>query len=106
VPDDKTMQPTVAAAIIPSVTSALVPQSEVKPLLLVASASSWVEVLDANGASLLRRTLSAGENVAMGGKMPLRVVLGRAAAVQVKVNGQTFDTTPFVRETVARFEVK
>jgi cytoskeleton protein RodZ len=104
--DDKTTQSAVVAANTPSLSGGSVPVPEVKPLLLLATDSSWVEVFDANGTSLLRRTLSAGENIALGGKLPLRVVLGRAAAVQVKVNGQTFDTTPFVRETVARFEVK
>jgi len=78
----------------------------VKPLLLTATATSWVEVVDGDGLVLLKKSMYGGESMAIGGKPPLQVVLGRAAAIQVRVNDQVFDTTPFVRENVARFEVK
>jgi cytoskeleton protein RodZ len=38
--------------------------------------------------------------------LPLRVVLGRAEAVEVQVHGQPFDIQPHTRSSVARFEVR
>lgn len=66
----------------------------------------WVEVVDARGDVRLRRTVGAGEKVECAGVLPLTVVLGRADAVEVEVRGKPFNFAPFVRENVARFEVK
>ncbi|MDT8991723.1 DUF4115 domain-containing protein [Curvibacter sp. APW13] len=68
--------------------------------------SVWVEVVDARGDVRLRRNVAAGEKVECAGVLPLTVVLGRADAVEVEVRGKPFNFTPFVRENVARFEVK
>lgn len=76
------------------------------PLKLIAKGNSWIEVLDGGGAVLLRRTLLQGETVTLGGKLPLSVVLGRADLVTVQVRDQVFDTSLYLKETVARFEVQ
>jgi cytoskeleton protein RodZ len=67
---------------------------------------SWVEVTDAKGAVVLRRTLAAGEVAGASGVLPLRAVVGRADATQVQVRGQALDLTAQTRDNVARFEVK
>jgi cytoskeleton protein RodZ len=74
-------------------------------LRLSASNSTWVQV---QGATRLRfeRTLQAGEAVEFTEDLPLRVVLGRAEAVEVQVHGQPFDIQPHTRSSVARFEVR
>ena len=71
-----------------------------------AKQESWVEVTDAKGAVVLRRTLGAGEVAGASGALPLAAVVGRADATQVEVRGRAFDLAPVARDNVARFEVK
>ena len=71
-----------------------------------AKGESWVEVTDAKGTVVLRRTLSAGEVAGASGVLPLAAVVGRADATQVQVRGKAFDLNAVARDNVARFEVK
>jgi cytoskeleton protein RodZ len=71
-----------------------------------ASAPSWVEVTDAKGALVLRKTLSSGELVQVGGTPPLKVVVGRADAIEVTVRGKRILLQEWSKDNVARFEVK
>ncbi|WP_162581484.1 helix-turn-helix domain-containing protein [Variovorax sp. PBS-H4] len=76
-------------------------------IVFVAREDSWVTVTDAGGKSLLRRTVQAGETVGLNGTLPLSVVVGRAAVVDVQVRGKALDLKPLTRGGgVARFEVK
>jgi cytoskeleton protein RodZ len=74
-------------------------------LKLAASAESWIEVLDANGTSLLSRMLRPGETVGVDGASPLRVKIGNAAATTVTFKGKAIDLAPS-RDNVARLELK
>lgn len=71
-----------------------------------ANSESWVEVTNASGAVLLKRLLKSGEVVDFASAPPFSVLLGRVDAAEVTVRGQPFDTAPFARNSVARFEVK
>jgi cytoskeleton protein RodZ len=71
-----------------------------------AKGQSWVEVTDAKGAVVLRRTLTAGEVVGATGVLPMTAVVGRADSTQVEVRGKPLDLQPLTRDNVARFEVK
>ncbi|MGH8805393.1 MAG: DUF4115 domain-containing protein, partial [Polaromonas sp.] len=71
-----------------------------------ARGESWVEVTDAKGTVVLRRTLSAGDVAGASGALPLTAVVGKADATQVQVRGQAFDLAAVARNNVARFEVK
>ena len=71
-----------------------------------AQGQSWVEVTDAKGTVVLRRTLAAGELAGATGALPLTAVVGRADATQVQVRGQAFDLSLVTKDNVARFEVK
>jgi cytoskeleton protein RodZ len=71
-----------------------------------ARGPSWVEVTDATGAVQLRKTLNAGESVAVSGALPLSVIVGRADAIDVQVRGQAFELRPLAKDNVARFQVK
>ena len=71
-----------------------------------AKGESWVEVTDAKGAVVLRRTLAAGDVAGASGALPLAAVVGRADATQVQVRGQAFDLSAVAKNNVARFEVK
>jgi cytoskeleton protein RodZ len=76
-------------------------------IVFVAREDSWVTVNEANGKSLLRRTVQAGETVGLTGVPPLSVVVGRASGIDVQVRGKPFDLAPLTRSGgVARFEVK
>lgn len=75
-------------------------------LRFVATGETWVQVTDAAGQVPLRRSLVAGESVAVGGALPLAVVVGRIDAVEVQVRGQVQDLRAVAKNNVARFEVK
>jgi cytoskeleton protein RodZ len=76
------------------------------PLQVVASADSWVEVVDAHGRTLLSRTVVAGESVGLDGAMPMHVKIGNAGGTHLKLRGDNVDLTPWTRDNVARLEVK
>ena len=76
------------------------------PLQVVASADSWVEVVDAHGRTLLSRTVVSGESVGLDGAMPMRIKVGNANATHLKLRGDNVDLTPWTRDNVARLEVK
>lgn len=71
-----------------------------------ATATSWVEVTNARGLVVLRKTLSAGETTQVGGATPLRVIVGRADATEVTVRGKRLELKALSKDNVARFEVK
>jgi cytoskeleton protein RodZ len=76
------------------------------PLQVVASADSWVEVVDAHGRTLLSRTVVAGESVGLDGAMPMHVKVGNASGTHLKLRGDNVDLTPWTRDNVARLELK
>lgn len=71
-----------------------------------AKGPSWVEVTDAKGAVVLRRTLAAGEVVGATGVLPMTAIVGRVDSTQVEVRGKPLNLQPLSRDNVARFEVK
>jgi len=71
-----------------------------------AKGESWIEVTDARGTVVLRRTLTAGEVAGASGVLPLAAVVGKADLTQVMVRGKAFDLNAVSRDNVARFEVK
>ncbi|MDR3453842.1 MAG: DUF4115 domain-containing protein [Rhodoferax sp.] len=71
-----------------------------------ARAASWVQVTDAKGNAVLRKTLAPAEVSEVSGALPMSVVVGRADAIQVQVKGKPFDLAPSTKNNVARFEVK
>lgn len=75
-------------------------------LTIAATGESWVEVTNGAGAVVIQRVLQAGDAVDFSSAPPYTVVLGRAEVAQVTVRGKPFDVTRFVRNNVARFEVK
>src|SRR5262249_30622671 len=76
-------------------------------VVFVARDDTWISVAEPGGKQLLHRTVKAGETVGVTGVLPLSVIVGRAAGVQVQVRGKPFDLAPLTRSGgVARFEVK
>lgn len=75
-------------------------------LQLRVTGESWVEVLDANGASLLQRMLQPGEAVGLDGTPPFKVKIGNAAVTQLSLRGRPVELAPSTRDNVARLELK
>lgn len=96
---------TVAAAPAASAPAA-VPAAAGGIIIFTAKGESWVEVTDAKGVVVLRRTLVAGEAAGASGVLPLAAVVGRVDATQVEVRGRPFDLAAVSKDNVARFEVK
>ena len=96
---------TTAAQGIDEVLAHVAPTPSI-PLQVVASADSWVEVVDAHGRTLLSRTVVAGESVGLDGAMPMRVKVGNASGTHLKLRGDNVDLTPWTRDNVARLELK
>lgn len=96
-----------AVPALPTAVSAPVAAASAQPVLVFSvQRSSWVEVIDAGGRAVLRRTLDPGEQVPVVAAPVLRVTVGNAGGVQVKVRGQDLDLKPLAQDNVARFEVK
>ena len=96
-------------AVVAAVPSPAPAASQAVPAGIVtfhAKGESWVEVTDAKGTVVLRRTLTAGEVAGASGVLPMAAVVGRADATQVQVRGKAFDLNAVARDNVARFEVK
>ena len=75
---------------------------ETQHLRIETSADTWIEVLDAAGRQLEMDLLRAGTSREYRGKAPLRVMLGRASAVEVWFNDQEVDLAAHTRGNVAR----
>ena len=74
-------------------------------LVFKARGSTWIEVTDAKGTVLLRRTLAASEAAEVLGDLPLVVVVGRADHTDVWVRGVLFSLETHTQDNVARFKV-
>ena len=70
-----------------------------------AKGETWIEVNDAKGMLLLRRTMLAGDVARASGEVPLSVVVGRADHTEVAVRGQALKLEPSP-DNVARFKVQ
>lgn len=66
---------------------------------------SWVQITDGKGVVLLNKTLVAGDAVAVPGRPPVSVVIGRSDVTDVEVRGRPFNLADVSKENVARFEV-
>ncbi|MDP1686442.1 helix-turn-helix domain-containing protein [Hydrogenophaga sp.] len=75
-------------------------------LSIAATGESWVEVVNGSGNVVTKRLMQAGDVVDFSAAPPYTVVLGKVDAARVTVRGRAFDTAPFARNNVARFEVK
>lgn len=84
--------PPVAGASAPQATAGaadgVAPAAGATQLALQFSALSWVEVSDASGRRLLQGLYPAGSTRTLSGAAPLRVILGNAPAVALRVNDQ------------------
>ena len=99
-----------AEAATPAVVgeAALAPSMPSVPgvLQLRPDEASWVEVIDANGRPLISRLVQPGESVGLDGVMPFKVKIGNANAMQAVFRGQPLELGPFIRDNIAKLELK
>lgn len=102
--------PADTAAVATTTTASVSPTMAVGTtgslLSITATGESWVEVVNGAGSVVMKRMLKTGDVIDFSTAPPYTVVLGRADAAQVTVRGKPFDTAPYARNSVARFEVK
>lgn len=98
-------QPDTPPAEPPTIAAPIAPGTET-PLVFVFRGTSWIEVKDAKGVIVLSTMGYPGATHAVGGAFPLEIVLGNAEVVTVTMRGAPFDTTPFVKQNVAKFQIK
>jgi len=72
-------------------------------LAVTVSADSWIEITDAEGQILEMDLLRGGSEKDYHGKPPFRILLGRAAAVRLSMNGEVVDLSAHTKENVAHF---
>jgi len=71
-------------------------------LRVSTSADTWVEILDADGSQLEMDLIRADESRRYDGKPPYRILIGRASAVRMQLEGEEIDLAPHTRGNVAR----
>jgi cytoskeleton protein RodZ len=71
-------------------------------ILVKTSADSWVEILDGQGAQMELDLIRAGHERSYSGFGPFQVMLGRAAAVELTLDGEPVDLAPHTSGNVAR----
>ncbi len=72
-------------------------------LSLALSDDVWVEVVDDDGSRLVFDMLRSGTRREVSGEGPFLVLLGKAGAVQVELDGRSVDHAPFENKGIARF---
>jgi cytoskeleton protein RodZ len=75
-------------------------------LSIVASADTWVEISDATGDQLELDLIRAGSNREYNGVAPFDVMIGRASAVVLEMDGNNVDLGPHTRGNVARMTLQ
>jgi cytoskeleton protein RodZ len=71
-------------------------------LLINTSADTWVEIFDARGEQMEMDLIRAGSRREYEGQAPFSVMIGRASAVELAMDGQPVDLGPFTRGNIAR----
>lgn len=77
------------------------PSSE-HSLAIRTSADTWVEISDRNGEQVEMDLMRGGSVRRYSGQPPFRVMIGRASAVELKMDDQLVDLGPHTRGNVAR----
>lgn len=98
--------PVVAEAASTATPQAAVPAAPVALLRLTTTADSWIEVIDAQGRTVLSRVVQGGEIVAIDPPPPLRLRIGNAGGTTLAFRGQAVDLGPHTRDNVARLELR
>lgn len=74
-------------------------------LVLSFSGDCWLKVVDATGKVLLEGVRKPGQQQALSGKAPFKLIVGAPKAISITFQGQAVDMKQFPVGRVARFEL-
>jgi cytoskeleton protein RodZ len=101
--------PVAAAIAAPPVVEQVQPPGPVQAaqvtVQLTFESASWAEVNDADGLRLMYDIGQEGQTRTLAGKAPLRVVLGLASAVKIRINDQPATMPRQTGKDATRFEI-
>ena len=80
--------------------------SPIHNLSITTSADTWVEISDAAGVQLELDLIRAGSSREYNGQPPFDVMIGRASAVELGMDGDNVDLGPHTRGNVARMTLQ
>lgn len=75
-------------------------------LAITTSADTWVEISDAAGEQLELDLIRAGSSREYQGQAPFEVMIGRASAVELSLDGRAVNLGPHTRGNVARLTLQ
>lgn len=75
-------------------------------LVIRSEKDSWIEIFDAEKKRVMYRLLRGGQSREVEGVAPFSVLLGYAHNVELSINGEAFDVSPFIVKDSARFRVE
>ncbi len=75
-------------------------------LVIGSEKDSWIEIFDADNKRVMYRLLRGGQSREIEGVAPFSVLLGYAHDVELSINGEAFDVSPFIVKDSARFRVE
>lgn len=94
------------SAVVASMASLPPRQPAVAPALTLSfHGDSWLQVVGPDGHGVEEALLRSGDSRSYPAGDVGRIVLGNAAAVEVRSHGQVLDLAPYMRANVARFTV-
>jgi cytoskeleton protein RodZ len=91
-----------AWAAIGEAPSETAPVTTARNLAVTTSADTWVEITDAAGEKLELDLIRAGSTREYQGEAPFEIMIGRASAVSLTMDGAAVDLGPHTRGNVAR----
>ncbi|MCF6219091.1 MAG: DUF4115 domain-containing protein [Gammaproteobacteria bacterium] len=105
-PPEVVEEPAVSAPSIVPEPPPLAVQS-LDRLIISSEQESWIEVVDAEQQRVIYRLFLTGHSHQAEGKAPFKVLLGYAPGVELSINGQLFDITPYIMsDNSARFSAE
>ena len=94
------------AAAAPDAPRAIVANIAENVVHLAFEGASSVEVRDAGGKVVWKKTNRAGTEQDITAPLPLSFIIGNAAKVKVTHNGDAFNLTPHIAGSIARFKLE
>ena len=89
-----------------SASAATTNDGSIAPLSITARGTSWIEVRDGSGRTVLSGMVAPGQSHALAGAPPFDVVIGNAPDVTLSYRGQPVDVAPYIRQNVARLRLQ
>ena len=106
VADSESAAPTVAATVPVPTAIPVAPSSKNSTVAVTAREDFWVEVYDSSNRRLYYDLVRRGGRAEITGVTPLRVVLGRADAVTLTIDGRTTSVpATMIREATAYLDI-